>query len=151
MFDRQCCIISQNYIAPIDGILSVGDFDVLFESLHGEKLKFNEMVYTDGKIKIEWAEWSIKDLITSHFIFRIMPMDGIPEGLFSHKYLAYQTKLSQINIEPHRLRRVNHSPSTERTRLLDKFSKRIENEIGIDYEFRVVNFLNQTFAAIKKA
>lgn len=150
MFDNRVenCIIGKSFAAPI-GTLSWRVFDIFFVSLEGKILKFNELIFDNGTLRIEWRDqYDVTDVIGNHFDFRIMPVEAIPTAVFQGRQTAFQNRLMQSDAKPSNFRAIKIT-DLKNSKLPGKFVKQ-DAETDIDFEFRIISYCREIFAAIKK-
>jgi len=151
-FESNHYVIGRTYAAPVK-IDSYNELDLVFESLEGRHLEFNELAYKNGELRIDWSNrWDVTDVIDNHCTFRIVPVKSIPVDVLSARNSAYQTRLlnHNPNTKTTNFRVVNYNPETERKGLFERVAKQRENESGLDYEFRIITACLAAFEAIKK-
>ena len=115
-------IVTRNYTAPIDADITWDVITTFYESLEGRTLKYNELVFTKGSFHIEWCDrWDVVNMTKNEYIFRIMPIDCIPDDIFSQRHTAYQDRLSKSDRKPYKFRMVSAKSNIKRNSFLDKY------------------------------
>jgi hypothetical protein len=119
-----------------------------FEVLENRIMKFNELFYSSGGLRIEWN--SCWDVIESDSI-KIVPLESMPETLLSGRLQAFQKRqaLCKPDDKPYKLRMRNATADANKDSWFSKNSKRRTDESDSDYEFRLLRICVALFSAIR--
>jgi hypothetical protein len=138
-------IVGQTYATPL-GVLSWASLDMFFRSLVVQAMKYNELVFNNSSLRIEWRDqWSVLD---DNSTIKIVPIHSIPTAILPVRQAAFQERLLKSDAKPGRFRMDKYNPDAKSC-FFDKHAIQRADESKSDYEFRIINLCREIFAAIK--
>ena len=115
----------------------------------GYRMDYNELEYRNRHILVEWRdEWDITNCINDHCTFRILPQVNTPGTILSNGLTAFQYRLPSWKPDID----FDNAPvmAESKDRFFDKYAKQRKNESNTDFEFRIVYYFRELFAAVKR-